>query len=268
MADRILGKVVGGVAAGIGLVSEGIQAKKKHSAAKKLATQNASAGESSNAGESSSDGSRSVNTGKRADEKHTQNLDDGEAPSNQPPSYEEAMEYDDEQWDLDDAQHDLKLPIAGETTSQRSGDEPESAAAAKEKPIHDVHKLTDAFMAKHPVPEYIEESEKMDLPVLLPQRRPKDRHRGFIRAYAPVLEVKGIDQDTFLEFIETFDKASQASPWIQAINLANFATIPLAPPFSFLVSIGIKIAVDSATEIHSRRRYSTASDMESITKIT
>jgi hypothetical protein len=77
----------------------------------------------------------------------------------------------------------------------------------------------------------------------------------FIRAYAPLLETKGIDQATFLEFIETFDKASQASPWIQAINLANFATIPLAPPFSFLVSIAIQMAVDTATELHSRRRF-------------
>lgn len=252
----ILGKVVGGVAAGIGLVSEGIKAKRKQSAAKKLVAQNASVEESGNVGESSSDRSRSIDSGKRTDEKRRSKSVEGEIPSHPPPSYEEALEYDEEQWDLDDAQHDLKLPIPGEQISTRSPDEPESSAsAAKEKPIQNVHKLTDAFMAKHPVPEYIGEAGKMGLPIVLPQRRPKDRHRGFIRAYAPILEVKGIDQETFLEFIETFDKASQASPWIQAINLANFATIPLAPPFSFLVSIGIKMAVDSATEMHSRRRY-------------
>lgn len=252
MADVILGKVVGGVAAGLGLVSEGISAKKKHSAAKRLAAQGTDAEEVSSTGEGSRDATRSINSGKSAEAKGTAESDDAENPLPGPPSYEEALEYDEEQWDLDDAQHDLKLPLPGEPTSRRAEDEP--ATAPTEKPIQNVHKLTDAFIAKHPVPEYIAEAEKIGLPVVLPQRRPKDRHRGFIRAYAPVLEAKGIDQEIFLEFIETFDKASRASPWIQAINLANFATIPLAPPFSSLVSIGIKMAVDTATEMHSRRR--------------
>jgi hypothetical protein len=255
MADVILGKVVGGVAASLGLVSEGISAKKKHSAAKRLAAQGTNAEEVSSTGEGSRDATRSIKSGKSAEAKGTAESDDAENPPPGPPSYEEALEYDEEQWDLDDAQHDLKLPLPGEPISRRAEDEPESLSTAPtEKPIQNVHKLTDAFIAKHPVPEYIAEAERIGLPVVLPQRRPKDRHRGFIRAYAPVLEAKGIDQEIFLEFIETFYKASQASPWIQAINLANFATIPLAPPFSFLVSIGIKMAVDTATEMHSRRR--------------
>lgn len=255
MADILLRNVVGGVAAGIGLVSEGIQAKRKYSAAKKRAVQNASAEENKSAGESCSGRSRSVDTKKRLDEKRRSEAVDGEIPFHPPPSYEEALKYDGEQWDLDDAQRELKLPIPCKPTSSCSIDEPESTAgAAKEKLIQNVHKLTDAFMAKHPVPEYIGETEQMGLPVVLPQCRPEDSHRGFIRAYAPVLQVKGIDQDTFLEFIETFDKMSQASPWIQAINLANFTTVPLVPPFSFMVLIGIKMAVDSTTEMHSRRR--------------
>lgn len=168
--------------------------------------------------------------------------DDIAGPS-QPPSYDEVLdEGDEEKWDLDDAQDELE---------RAAGPGPQSPAG---KPIRNVHKLTDAFMARHPVPEYIDEAPKLQLPVVLPQRRPKDRRRGFIRAYAPALETKGIDQATFLEFIETFDKASQASPWIQAINLAGFATIALAPPFSILVSIAIQTTVNVATEVHSRTR--------------
>lgn len=238
MADKVLGLVVGGVATSIGLVSEGISAKKKRSLAKKLTAQSNNAGEGSNAGESN--------------RYATQSMD--ENPSNMAPSYNEAMEYDEEQWDLDDAQQDLNLPLLGEPTSYSAEDRPEPLAT-KEKTIHNVHKLTDAFMAKYPVPEDVEVAEKMSLPVILPQRRPKDRHRGFIRAYAPVLETKGIDQKTFLEFIETFDKASQASPLIQAVNLAGFAATPLAPPFSLLVSVALKIAADAASEMHSRRRW-------------
>jgi hypothetical protein len=219
MADKIVTKVVGGVAAGIGLVSEGISAKKKQSAAKKLAAQ------------------------------------DGAATSSPaPPSYDETLEeHDEEQWDLDDAQVELRQLTSNEPASLPAADETGSSSPA-DKPIHNVHKLTDAFMAKHPIPEGISEAGRIGLPVVLPQRRPKGRSRGFIRVYAPVLEMKGIDQATFLEFIETFDQASQASPWIQAINLASFATIPLAPPFSFLVSMAIQLTADVATEMHARKR--------------
>lgn len=227
MADKLIGKVVGGVASGIGLVSEGITAKKKQSAAKKLA---ADSGGENSPGESSRD-------------------------SDAPPTYAETSEYDEEQWELDDMQHDLELPLP---MSVSPGEENEPGSLSTEqKKIHNVRKLTDAFMAKHPVSEHISYTEKIGIPVVIPQRRPKDRHRGFIRAYAPVLQIKGIDEDTFLEFIETFDKASQASPWIQAINLASFAAIPLAPPFSILVSIALKIAADTASEMHTRKRYNT-----------
>jgi hypothetical protein len=252
MADTIITKVVGGVAAGIGLVSEGISAKKKQSAAKKLAAQNINAGEGSSTRESSTDAMRTPDL-ERKTLKPSAEPETLEGSEGAPPTYEEALEYDEEQWDLDDAQRDLKLPLP-DPASPKSDDEPESASAEQKK-IRNVHKLTDAFMAKHPIPDSISQAEKLGVPVVLPQRRPKDRHRGFIRAYAPVLGVKGIDEDTFLEFIETFDKASQASPWIQAINLANFATIPLAPPFSFLVSIALQVAVDTTTEMHSRKRY-------------
>ncbi|KAF2098893.1 hypothetical protein NA57DRAFT_76127 [Rhizodiscina lignyota] len=59
--------------------------------------------------------------------------------------------------------------------------------------------------------------------ILLPQRRPKDRNRGFVRAYPPILgEVNGIYQDMFLDFITEFDKALQASPKFDVINIASF----------------------------------------------
>jgi hypothetical protein len=212
MANILVGKVVGGVASGIGLVSEGISAKKKRSASKRQVV------ECSNS---------------------------DIAPSSQPPSYGEVMEEgDEEQWDLDDAQDELQHAA-----------EPRSPPSAAEKPIRNVHKLTDAFMARHPVPAYIAEAPKLELPVILPQRRPKERHRGFIRAYAPVLEAKGIDQAVFLGFIGTFDQASQASPWIQAINLASLSTMHLAPPFSMLVSIAIQATAQVATEVHARTRF-------------
>ena len=60
--------------------------------------------------------------------------------------------------------------------------------------------------------------------ILLPQRRPHDRRRGFVRAYAPSLgECSGIDQTTFIDFITDWDKAARASPVFDVLNLASFA---------------------------------------------
>ena len=65
--------------------------------------------------------------------------------------------------------------------------------------------------------------------VLIPQRRPGDRRRGFIRAYAPILsESKNIDQDMFLKFLDNLDSASRSSPVFDVINLACFG-IGLVP---------------------------------------
>ncbi|CAF9932384.1 MAG: hypothetical protein GOMPHAMPRED_006561 [Gomphillus americanus] len=61
-------------------------------------------------------------------------------------------------------------------------------------------------------------------PVVLPQRRPRNKQRGFIRAYAPSLgECAAIDQKTFVDVISTWDQASKASPIFDVLNLACFA---------------------------------------------
>src|SRR5687768_2121087 len=65
---------------------------------------------------------------------------------------------------------------------------------------------------------------KLDLPVILPQRRPKERSRGFVRAYAPLLSNVGINQHMWLKFLDDFEQSTQATGWIQTINLASLAS--------------------------------------------
>jgi hypothetical protein len=78
----------------------------------------------------------------------------------------------------------------------------------KNRPFErDPKKITQHFIDDYPVPQGIQQG-KLCLPVVLPQRRPKDRTRGFIRAYAPDLMNCGIDQAMFLDFLETFNLAS------------------------------------------------------------
>jgi hypothetical protein len=52
---------------------------------------------------------------------------------------------------------------------------------------------------------------RLDCPVIIPQRRPEEKERGFIRAYAPALLDCGIDEATFLHFLDSLNQATKVS---------------------------------------------------------
>lgn len=151
-------------------------------------------------------------------------------------------ESDEAAWQLDEAQDDL----AGEA-NRASMDNSQNAPG-------DVSALADDFIRTHRSEEAPGRSGRLDLPVVITQRRPKARTRGFIQAYAPLLENAGIDQPAFLDFIDKLNKAVQPSPWIQAINLASLAAQHVPEPVSLAVSIATKMAADAASEVHSRAK--------------
>lgn len=61
---------------------------------------------------------------------------------------------------------------------------------------------------------------KLPAPVIIPQRRPNTRRRGFLAAYAPALEYCGVDQKTFLEFLDGFRSESEKGAAFNAFNIA------------------------------------------------
>ena len=63
---------------------------------------------------------------------------------------------------------------------------------------------------------------KIAFPIVIPQRRPGTKERGFMKAYAPLLSQCDISQDHFHDFINTLNKAVQASKWIAAVQIAAF----------------------------------------------
>ncbi|KAL2832817.1 hypothetical protein BDW59DRAFT_138721 [Aspergillus cavernicola] len=163
-----------------------------------------------------------------------------------------ADEQLEEEWGLDEAQDELH------------------AGGHQENPGSDstttVDELTDAFLRDLPPPysatEYSETPSrpKLPYPVVLPQRRPKDKKRGFIRAYAPVLEEFGIDQAMFLNFLETANAACQATPWLYALNLASIGTMWIPGAMSFVVSVIIQIGTNAAIAVEGRRKTNTFFD--------
>ncbi|KAJ5618942.1 hypothetical protein N7510_002926 [Penicillium lagena] len=166
-----------------------------------------------------------------------------------------AQEEVERSWQLDEAQD----VIVG-------GSEPHKS----KKGVANPDKVIGAFLQRHPPhassssspssPDGVHLVSKLTYPVAIPQRRPKDKKRGFIRAYAPDLQNVDIDQEAWFDFIETLNEASLANPWINAINLASIAASPLPFAISTAISMAIMVATDVAIEAQSRYRQNKALD--------
>ncbi|KAJ6111239.1 hypothetical protein N7486_003474 [Penicillium sp. IBT 16267x] len=192
-------KAFQGIAAGIGLVSESISAHK----AKK---QNQSAQESPE-----TIAEREPNPEEEEPFVH-------ELSTQENGGYEHQTRALEEQWALDEVQEELRH------------DSEEHPSSPPQYTEIDEARLAHQFAYAHPAPPPYTVKEdlpqpRLSAPVVLPQRRPETRDRGFIRAYAPALAECGIDQTMFIDFLNTAEKACQATPWLQAINLASIGTM-------------------------------------------
>ena len=99
---------------------------------------------------------------------------------------------DHEQWELDDAQH-------------------EDTKSDEDEDLRDTDKLIEKFFKNHPPTQQVIEHGNLELPVIIPQRRPSHKTRGFVRAYAPELQTVGVDENTFLDFIDGMGNAIKVS---------------------------------------------------------
>lgn len=149
---------------------------------------------------------------------------------------------DEAAWQLDEAQDDLARE-ASQTSMTNNQSTPS-----------DTSTLADDFIRTHQSEQLPVPRGRLDLPVVITQRRPKARTRGFIQAFAPLLGDVGIDQPEFLDFIDKLNKAVQPNPWLQAINLATLAAQNVPEPITLAISIATKMAADAASEIHSRSK--------------
>lgn len=233
-------KAVQGIAAGIGLVSEARSARKT----KKQNQQNQRSEEAI------------PETGRALhgqDEKYNVPLShelDSQGVTNPEKAPICSLE---EQWALDEAQDEL-LHSAQEQSDSLKNKPPQQRVDEDDL----AHRFASEYPAPPPYSAIQDESgtsrPQLSAPVVLPQRRPKDRDRGFIRAYAPALNECGIDQEMFIDFLNTAEKACQGSPWLNAINLASIGTMWLPSVTGIAVSIAIQLATDVAIAVDGRRK--------------
>ena len=246
----IISRLIKGVGAGIGAASEAISDHKEKKAAKERGVSpNPAAqtehGESSHLGVPDTHRSRSFSSDRKD---HSEGGDDDDDDSSV--SSSDLLDNDDANWALDEAAEELNQPPPSY----------EQAAAATPASEDEVAR---AFLNEHkitstPFPLTL---KPLACPVILPQRRPKDKSRGFVRAYAPLLkECSDIDEKTFIDFINDLDVASKASPVFDVINMACFAAGLVPNPIAMAVTIAVQVASRTAQEIQTRQRRNTYLD--------
>ncbi|KAK5481750.1 hypothetical protein LTR55_006631 [Exophiala xenobiotica] len=100
---------------------------------------------------------------------------------------------------------------------------------------------------------------QLDAPVVLPQRRPGNTARGFVRAYAPTLQNVGISPNAWFDFLASFEESLKISPAFDVFNLAVGVTGRLVNhfvpnPFTTAATIAIHVAEGTAKATYGRIR--------------
>lgn len=72
--------------------------------------------------------------------------------------------------------------------------------------------IRDLVRMAGPLPQL---ARRIPCPAIIPQRRPRDKDRGFVKAYAPDLDECGVGQDIFLSFLKN---------WLAASKIRKFAS--------------------------------------------
>lgn len=172
-----------------------------------------------------------------------------QSPAGQPPHPEnETDTEDDESWaqDLDEAQDNYTHRTTNEDSSETVDDI--IAAMNRDAPPAYTPSAQDAAAGSS--------SSHLPAPVILPQRRPGMRTRGFVRGYAPSLLPRAVTQDGWLKFLDGFDKAISKNRFFFVLNIAVVIAdhVRLALQGVSVIAKAVSTAVQLSIEF-SRRTY-------------
>ncbi|KAK5721393.1 hypothetical protein LTR17_014604 [Elasticomyces elasticus] len=159
------------------------------------------------------------------------------------------LEDDEADWELDDMIQQGHFPNTLPSYAQAQAEHCKSKNLA--------HESTSTGRAVLDIPRL---RQPLPLPVINPQRRPRARARGFIRAYAPVLENCGINEATFLAFLDDFYESTQVSCLFTAIQITAIVAGFTPDLTTQVVLMGIQVAAAAAAEAQGRQRTNTFLD--------
>ncbi|KAJ5609353.1 hypothetical protein N7528_009920 [Penicillium herquei] len=172
--------------------------------------------------------------------------------------YPDGIHEDEAVWQLDEMAESLEPPGYEESLDKDNIEGEEGTEQTEDEKIKKRERLVRELMnMAGPAPN---PPRRLPCAVIIPQRRPGKKDRGFRRAYAPVLAESGIDQDTFLQFIQSFDKANTANPMIEVTFIAAgiLGCVPNAT--AQIVGAVVQVAAGIAKELQARTRANTFLD--------
>lgn len=214
-----MGKLVKLLGSGVGLASEAIHAARSRSdqPSSSASASNTAPPEYVEVEDDTAEGlirsgqaERVVNTGdEKRPSKAAEAGYDSEGDSSESEDLE-ALGQDEAAWELDDMAERVRLPTYDESEAIATA-EPEDVKVKKEEAM--VRELVRRAGTPPQPPR------RIPCPVIIPQRRPRNKGRGFVRAYAPVLADCGISQEVFLQFLEDCDKASKVGSRVSSWSL-------------------------------------------------
>ncbi|KAK9770751.1 putative Aminoglycoside phosphotransferase domain-containing protein [Seiridium cardinale] len=166
---------------------------------------------------------------------------------------EAAAGNDEAAWELDDMVGHVASP--GNEVRADIADDANDSEEVKIKKEEQM--VRDMVQMAGPPPQ---PPQRLPCAVILPQRRPRDKTRGFVRAYAPVLQDCGISQDVFLRFLKDWYQSSKADPWIDVVFMAA-GIVGLVPEVAAqVVGAVAQVVAGTAKELQSRYRQNTFLD--------
>lgn len=257
----VMGQVVKMIVTPIGLVSEAVHARKD----KRRASSNAApqeAGLNSPIAEGGSGKKEGLPAEEQAQRKDSAYVDvppemadeliasgQAEPTDRKTPTHElvpqdkedDGVDRDEADWALDEAAAD--------------GEDNEPALTNEKDNVHIEERIANkAGVSATSSPLSKKSMPKLPFPVIVPQRRPGTKTRGFVRAYPPVLEETGISQDAFLGFLKDLHTAAQASPIFDVVMIGTAIAGAYPDPIVGLAVQAVQIAVGIGQEIQERYR--------------
>lgn len=275
-----MGILVRLIGSGVGLAAEAIAAKKQRSRSRSpggadLSPQ-ASASSSRDLGRFSSSNEKSEKKASTVREAHGEDFEEP------PPAYEQVVEVpeeraheliadgkalplnseknasvngeevheDDSDSDSDGDEANWALDEAAEEIATPRTEEPKVKYGLMAQPT--IESFSAVVMSKCPPPNH--PTNPLQRPVIIPQRRPGARDRGFIHAYSPDLAEKDISQELFLSFIQNFHAASQASPLLNAVFISAGVAGFVPEPITQITSTVMQFAAGAAIYLQTTQR--------------
>ncbi|ROW11876.1 hypothetical protein VPNG_05023 [Cytospora leucostoma] len=189
--------------------------------------------------------------------------DGGDDDSSSDDESERVQAGDEAAWELDDMAERVAPPSYEPGTGAAGEGESEEAKVKKEERM-----IREMLRMAGPPPQ---PPRRIPCPVIIPQRRPRNKDRGFVKGYAPVLDECGVGQDVFLKFLKDWLAASkvrsvftksaiQTDPWIDVLFIAAGVVGMVPEVASQVVGTVVQVVAGTAKELQSRTRRNTFLD--------